>query len=786
MVKDFLYFNAPFSEYKKRVDAFFVEKSGGYSELLESFSDGAAADFYKSLFYIINNFLEDGGDNSQLFIQLPCEELGHKENEQERNLSKLQHLVSEALFLSTSKKLEAIKAPASLQDCELNSLYCMGTGVLNPNNNSKRERVWQVCETRDKTKKCLREQLPDNQHFRLSQSEQAYEDNRNNTFKLKGGVILPSNTSQRKSAFLKKVASIAEKLSLYQKYGNKKQYSNALIVCFDDNWDDTLVNSTLVDSPVTARRRYDIDEENNYDVVIFIGDRKYMCLEDRIQENLAYGIWSKVIYIGSEIFDGFDNRYGTLKYAYSFREIYSYFFNGQTVGKECYFPDIRIHSLEFPWLNEAVEKLNSKLIECGLSSDEISNVLSYAIYPFLGADVNVDVSNNAENLKDFIYENINMTYEDVESFISLYMQLDYPSTNPKQKIKKDLEARHSLDCKLFVANHKSYKDSIKEFIRNKNHFNNRILVDVKGDWRAYVDILKYLLKHGAAGHYYFLSYCKMDMLEKFIKSELEVYQDKYRETILSGISIDIDKPETSSVVDGDLSSFYKPMEIDDYFANTGTAARKSPRFSFTDKEGNKVPVTGDVIIESAIVPLMTIFGNKEDYLPAEVTYYANPDNFKYLMKLKYSFPADRDVDYYANLWKNVLEEYCKNRYNGKFKEMEKADFPYLKNLKTYWGGRSATSFPRQINPLVRKLMSLNLISSEDARFILAADRVNRLYSSNGVELKDALYRYKLTGAKKRILEDIENAASINGDNITAETIAESALVTVSVKDIEKD
>lgn len=786
MVEKFSQYLLPYEEYRNRVDAFYREKNENYRELLDAIvCNKNAKDFYDAIFYIIKSFLDDESDNNQLFIQLPSDELGYKDTEHQANFSCLQHIAAEALLLATTDKLLQNECPQSLQECELGSIVFMGSKVLNPADGNSRERVWKVVESRNYNKKRLTELLSDIKKFSTSEAEKAYEENKGFTFRLKSDVDLPE-TPTRKSKFLQKLGELAKKILTFKQLKNKIQFSNALLVCYDDIWNDTILDSSLIDSPVKIAKRYDTINED-FDLVIFIGDNKYRYFKDRIQEKLAYGDLCKVVFIGSNIYDGFEEQANAVKYSFSFREMYSYF-NGMNRDDRCVFPYVKIHSLSFPWLNETLEILNEELLKCtALSQEERSNILSYSIYPFLGIEIQRDIEKTAEKLREFIYENISMPYEDVESYISLYSSIVFPDTTPKINTIQSLAIKHKQDSTVTIHNHKSFKNEIKDFIRTKkNRYSNRIFIDVKGDWRAYVDILKYLLRKGLVGHFYFISYCQLDMIRKFLNEEYKIYNAKYRKQLLGGLSLNEPKAEPIINVDGDLGSFYKPIEIDDYFnARNNSPQRSSSAFELTDIQGNVILTTGDVIYESTTVSLQTIFDNVDDYLPATITYYEKPDNFQLLMKLKYSFHPDRDIDYYAQLWRNVLKSYCDDKYEGKFKALERAEFPYLKNLKSYYSTRVTTKFPLQINPMVRKLLSLNLITREDARYILAANRANQQNSQNGMELKEALYDYKLTGHKRKILLDIENASQRNSYKIDAQSILDASLKSIDVVDISK-
>lgn len=780
----------PFAEYRQKMDSYVREQTGDYNDFLnDGLEDKGSSGFYRTIFYLIKNFLESP-HNSQLFIQVPCEELGRTDKEREKNYSLVKHIVAETLCLSTSKELSQINSiPHSIDECKVGTIFCMGTNVPNPNVDKveARERIWKVSEsTKKEGKKYLSEQLPDKKHFTSRQSEEAFTKYYDYIFRLKDTVRI-SDTPERKKSLVERLSQIGKRFFIYKSHAFSTQYTNALLVSHNEKWRGTLIESELIECPVHFTNRYDI-YEGNCEVLVLVGDRNYKNCRDLIQRKLAYEKIKKVVYIGSDIFEGFDELEGAVRFSFTFRDLFSYFNykNGDNIGV---FPYIKIETLSFPWLSETFCALEDKLSGIiGLTSEEKSNLLSCAIYPFLGRSLQLDMEKNAVKLRDYIYENINMPYEEVDSFIQFYKDIKKTSVTPKEQWIKQIINKHPIDQYCYIDNHKSYKDSAKKFAIKNNLHNNRYIIDVKGDWRAYVEILKYLLGQGNAGHYYFLSYCKIDLIDKFMQDELRVYESKYRKEMLNGLSLNINDGEfsTEKYVDGDLSSFYQPVYLDDFMNTKPSNNRQFIPFTLVDKDGHSFHTVGNVIFGSSQVSLQEIYDNKEDYLPAEITFYKTPYNFQLLMKLKYSFPPNRDVDYYAQLWKDRLKDYCQQVYNENFKEMQKMDFPFLKNLRSYYYANSKTKFPNQINPFVRKLMSLKLISQEEGHFIKCANSANRQNSSNGMELKDALYGYRLTKSKKGILEIIENAAIMNGLSIDAESIVRDSLKTIYVEDIIKE
>ena len=200
-------------------------------------------------------------------------------------------------------------------------------------------------------------------------------------------------------------------------------------------------------------------------------------------------------------------------------------------------------------------------------------------------------------------------------------------------------------------------------------------------------------------------------------------------------------------------------------------------------------LSGDVILNNEIKALNDIYEDyksEDNILPNYVTIYQKPENFKLLMELKFDFPLDRNVEYYSNLWKSVVENYCKEKFDYNFDLLVKREFKFIPKLKNYFKDNSSNMFPTKIRTLVNKILELGLVSQEEARNILAANRANRLNATYGTELKTALFHYKLQGEKLEILQEIEGVAKRRNMKIDTDSIINDSLKRIFVTKIEKD
>ena len=770
-----------YTSYEEQVQKVVMSKTSTYDSLFSFEKKDVREVFYRHLFLVIMDFLTNDTENQQLFIKLPCEELGRSKNDRKENFSLLQKTIADAMHIATADNLHECTRWRSLGEVNLGDVYYSNTPISVPYTNSTcRKRLWTIAE-RNGGGYRPQEIFPDVKRFKVTYAIDAYDNASLDTIRLLHEPKAFNKATQ------KKLTDFADTIKKYVELRTDIQYTNGLLVSYQEDWTKLglPITTSLVLDPIATTTNY-AKVDDHYDILVFLGDNKYKNFKDKVELEVAYEDAKKVIYIGSEIYDGFENAQGTRTYAFSYRDIYTHFYgsNHQITGN---FPKINVHKINNTILTDSLTSLYEKLKEFeDITEFDRQNIASYTFYPLLGLSVDISKEDLIESAKSFMYENCNLAFEQVEEICNYIGSINLSHIpDKKQERCKSIRSSVTVDKYHLISSHRSYKKQTKKFLDKSNYGGNQIVIDVKGDWNAYVDIIKHLLSQGSLGAINILTYFEPSKIAKFIKNEINDYNSKYRQHLLDGLKINLNL-DVNMDIDGDLDSFYRPIMIDDFLSsNRRVNQLEKIRYRVITDEGKSFCPSGDILYYSNALPMSKLYEEREDYLPATITYYKMPDNFQQLMKLKYAFPEGHDVDYYAQLWKDVLKKYCKNKYKGKVSAMRESDFPFLpkSRIKSYLQDGSTTRFPQSMYALVRKMQVLQLINQEENKYLIAAYRANQQNSTLGVELKDALYHYRLTGEKKEILVDIEKAAENAGLKINAKSIADESLETVNIENV---
>jgi hypothetical protein len=104
------------------------------------------------------------------------------------------------------------------------------------------------------------------------------------------------------------------------------------------------------------------------DILVFIGDRKYKNFSEKINDALFDGRVKKIIYIGTEPFWGYDNDNRNVRYSFSYREVFTYFY-GQ-------FTEIKFHKFDFSWLFDNLRRLKQILINANIQEEYHKKILT--------------------------------------------------------------------------------------------------------------------------------------------------------------------------------------------------------------------------------------------------------------------------------------------------------------------------------------------------------------------------------------------------------------------------
>ena len=290
-----------------------------------------------------------------------------------------------------------------------------------------------------------------------------------------------------------------------------------------------------------------------------------------------------------------------------------------------------------------------------------------------------------------------------------------------------------------------------------------------------------MLSQGLFGEYHILTYVDLPHIRDFFEKEINVYNNPYRVNILGFNYEEPPKP----IAARELADFFDPNMLDLLLRdNSGNTTNVT---YCLDGSNGVVCVTGDVIYGDNTIPISEVMNESDDILPAELTYYVQPDNFEELVKLSHQL-GDK-IDYYANLWKDRLCKYCNEQYAGEIKKMAKERFPFMirqfKSSKYIDVSQNTTKFPDNIGLLAQAMYNLDIINIDERNNLIAARRANEQNKIFGRKLKEALYIYKIKKHKNSLLTTIEQNAKAQGLLIDADTLVASSLITDHFTSIKK-
>lgn len=787
-----------FREYEPTVNNIYCENTNEWDSLrglswdetdnqgnIINYPSDSTESFFRGILYILKKFLNDQ-DHTKLFIQIPFEELGRIERDQKANYNRLIKVVSYALHMATIEVFTKQTTCQGYENAQIDDIFYTDCDIPAPNSGyTPRPRVWKIVDSNDGGKR-PKEQFPDEALFRTTLAREIFNNKIDGTYKLKS---LPPNMRQstiaRLSGFVKYMRGIdTVKLDL--------QYQNALIVSHSFDWRRNCipVNDSVLFDPVAAVLDYS-KVQSSYDILAFIGDNKYLPFQQIINNQIAFGNSKKVIIIGSDIYPNFENT-DVCKYSFSYREMFTYF-NGD-------FPEIKIPELKAEWLLNYIQDFWKLLQNYTTLSDlDRKDIVTKAAFPMLGMDFSSITKPDQNDLKKYLLENhgYQLSSQEINDILVFYGTFHIDSiSSKKSEYQQILQINSRLgkrSANYLIPNHFNYRDNLKKFLReNSNRSVNRLIVDVKGDWSGFVDVIKYMLKQGVMGTYHLLSYSKLKNIRDFFAKEIDAYNLPYRTQILGrGMNADMNLSEETpnNMADFNLSDFYHPTTLNNLMQNQWSRQLVSVQYKLTLDNTSNIYISGDVIYYDSTIGIDQLYDDRDACLPAMITYYVNPDNFRDLIRYYFNFPNNRDVQYYSNLWKKKLLKYGHDEYADNYKIMRAHDFPFLPSsqILNYLRSNNETMFPNSLPALALRMKEINLIDENEAKNLVAAFNANKRNSSLGAELKAALFNYRLSGGERTpsMLSRIIRNAAANGVTITASSIAETSLFTVVVSDIQK-
>lgn len=739
-----------FQDYQEQVIKLFQEETAPWDGL---FNEVSNPDICRGLFYIVKKFVE--GDKTQLFIQLPTDELGQNDETQKKNRLEIQEILTDFLLLATKDSWNEYYNCANIEDANIGD-FC----YLN-------ERAWEIVLSNDSAPrpKCLDEK----KKLRTPEARDIYRNNQER------GIRLLSNPSN-----IREIKKVAEKINFYRTFPGISHAKQCILVGAKPPQQNPIISCDNIHKPVNFVTNFAHLEDQTCDILVLLWDRKYLNFEIEINNLIASGQVKKVILLGTEIFDGFKENTENMCFPFTYREIFSYYYN---LTRECKnrFPSIEFRKIEFPYLYKEIETLNSYIPD-GFDKKERQRILGLTLRPFLGKKYEEP---NTDNLREILYNEYDaLSNEAIDNIVNWVNNFNCTGRTPKE----ENDPTNAFDPTVDIDLRSSYKRDLSKHLHASNNNRQIYLIDAPLNVYKVVDCIKALLSRGALGKYIILSYFELPKLKEFFESEVKVYKSKDRFDILNiKFELEIKKQH---VMGTNLLDYYNDDFTDDIllYGNDHRQNTQNQKFEckFEGCSEDIILENGFVIYFSNTIKVEDLYNNKTDYIPCKITYYQKPEDFQELMKLYYPIPPDESVESYAKFWKVKLREMLKDRYNGDINSMHN-DFKFLslKELGRITKSSYRSMFTHKIDSIANVMARLKMITIEESICIKAAHDIVGEYSINGQRLKASLIEYQLSGKIDEFLQNLLFNASVKGVNISVDSLLSQCMITKTLIDINK-
>ena len=800
IIQNFEKFQESIDEYLKNLEIYIEASLGESGSLLDYLKkDEISTKFYYIIYHIILDFLLNNKESKELFIQIPAKELGKTDTEAENNFQKLKRVTGDAILVATRNQLlenttlksltESFEAAAEGDYWFLNQEVCPMDTVSEKA--LMRKRLWVKKKKTIENRYILTESCSDQKTFGQSKRDEILTTHLDKVLKIKSlrHRLQGKQKKANRDRIIKQLTKdfkIIEKLRDLNLKEEANQYKNGIIFGYRGQWDkeenETLINSKYIDSTIEYTVDYN-NRQQDYDIMVFLGDNTYEPNENRIRNSISNGNVKKVIYIGTNIYDNFQDRNNhPLIFPFSSREIYRYF------SKEPY-PNIIIEKIDYLQLINRLACFEEKLRSSEkLEEGEINNILSYVSYLHMSSKER-DMAENEQRLLNWLENHTSIIDNYTDVIVDEYKNSFKDIQNPKKERIQELKSQLK-DYNLVLLNRYNYSSEISRALRSKpRHKKFYWIIDTEEDWWIYPNILKDLTFRGIGGTFHFLTYKTPKRLIGEIRNSLKSLTTSYRQLLFPEISFEniqklLNQREEiliSPILDNDdVSLILEDLNL----YEDSRSVNRNYGYSLTNESQQENNLKGDVIINNETVSLATLYQEKDSLLPTYILFYRKPEKFKYYISLAADIDED-EIKYCASLWREVLEKYCKEKYDSNFDLMERLDFPFINNLESYYRSRIRSLFPLKIRLIVKKLVELRLISKDEAKRILKANKNNRRNTIYGLRLKDAVYQYKISGEKSSLLTDIEEKTGERGQSVSAEIICKESLVGILAREIER-
>ena len=401
----------------------------------------------------------------------------------------------------------------------------------------------------------------------------------------------------------------------------------------------------MIDVPITITTNAQNASRTNPEIIIALGDDKYLRCYNRYRNSAA----RKIIYVGTDI--PYDN---VPTYAFTFQEIYRYC----RTSEDSFFCDPLFIPLRFEWLEECWRQLMNILDRCkesdpALTDDIIHTAVIRLLRPFCNMNFNADKLNDlkeriTESLDDIFPFDVDIST--LERVLDWYGTLTFDGINPK----REYVIENQPD--LAIARFDSYKRRLQELHGDGN----RIIVDNLA-CHQYDDRYEYIL-------------CNL-LFTNIVSVYYEGFEDASRQTVerfLSNESNRLARRQYGTNVDVPLADDDIHTDYDNYFEEEYRLScvvyeagdTVSYRVTFSDRTSENID--GDILVDfgSGFERVnISSLREQEDY-QRPVIYYRPPERFNDLMRIGLDIPSevmDR-ADDYAQFWKEKYRTVF-DRYN---------------------------------------------------------------------------------------------------------------------------
>lgn len=738
-----------FPDYHNNVKSLYRKKTRQWDDLFKTYGQvsDVDTDIYRGILYIIQSFLSS--DKKQLFIQFPTDKLGRDGYTQKKNQDELQEVLTDILFLAAKTGWESKLACPSCEETQVGDFYYSDG------------KVWEI--VRSTTDGFPR---PKAENVSTNKNEARNHFNKHHEFGIR---ILKTEVPPRR------VKAWVDRINLYRSLPKLHDAEKCILVG-TRFLQRQPIKTDCIYSPIHVISDFADLQDESYDILVFLWDRKYLGYERDINNLIVEGKVKKIIYIGTHIFDDFKSDSLSSNFAFTFRELFSYYY-----GVNKTFPIIKFLKIDFPALEERVEAL-AQLIPQELQDFDRRRIMRYALYPFLTMD---NVTFNKERFREFLWDNYEvMSPDEIDRIVKWVEDVSISEQNPKKIEDEKISPKTKSKPKYYIRPYQSYKSDLNALLKKSNSKKQIYVIDALLNDRRYVEIIKDLLTRGCLGTYYILSYFDLPFLHIFFENEVKVYNGDDRRAYID-LTMDM-TVESNKSMTGNLLDYYDAStdDLSVVFSTTPTMRQLSYSCSFNDDMNDDI-VDGDVIFGSSVIRIDEIYDNIDEYsLPCPITYYRMPSNFQHLMEVYFNFPTSQSVESFATLWKSRMRSLLSDRYGDNIEDMWK-DFKFLKlkKLKAVTRDSYKPYFPEEMSQIARKLHELSILTEEEVKWIRAADIVVGKHSSKAKELKASLIQYRVSGEVEGFLKQLLINAKSRGENMTEDIIARDAMLTRPLKSI---